>query len=151
MFKKSAFLLGALLVMIVLVACHREVALYNEDSNSALQNYLNEHRVYLLSAFDASLQDDVSIASNDENELIFTFDLTQEEYQMTDEFAQSVGIEGVTELLYRTLYDDIGLRAIVMADEIHNELELDMVKITIIYTVEGSELLRESFTSGNFD
>jgi len=132
----------------MLSACNREDVLY---SNTALQDYLNEHRELLLYTFYVSLSDDVTVVAISENELVFTFELTDEEYREIDEFAQGLDVDrSALELLDRALYNK-WIQATLMADKIRDEIGVDEVRITIIYTVEGSELLSESFASGDFD
>ena len=151
MLKKQALFVGALLLLVTLAACNREDVLHTADSSSTLQGYVNAHKASLLSAFYASLSDDVTLVANSENELIFTFGLTHEAYRELDVFAQGLDIDsGAREMLDRALYDK-WIRATRMADEIRDALGLDEVRITIIYTVEGDELLRRSFISGDFD
>ena len=144
MLKKLSLVLSALLVAIALVACNNNGG---GASNSVLETYLDEHRDEMeagLTAF-GDVGIDISIDVGSGNELIFTFELSDEVYDDANEGAEMLGLN-LADMFDESL-EDVAPIFVMMADQVRDETELDSVTITVVYRGGGSQITRKSFDS----
>ena len=144
MFKKLSLLLSALLVAVALAACNGGGG---GGSNPVLQNYLDENREEMeagLAAF-GDVGIDITIDVGSGNELVFTFELSDDMYEEAREGAEMEGLD-LAELLDEAL-QDLSPIFVMMADQVRDETELDNVTITVVYRGGGSQIASQSFDS----
>jgi hypothetical protein len=139
MSKKLSFLVVTLLVATFLVAC-------GGSSNPTLESYLNENREDMMAQF-AYPGAEITMEVGSGNELVFTIDISDQEYELWVEEAEQFDYESVAAMVYEDLVNYGPGWFVPWATEIRDETELDDVTITAIFRVGGDELARDSFES----
>jgi len=111
-----------------------------------LEAYLNENREDMLAQFGYQGAE-ISMRVGSGNELIFTIDISDREYELWVEEAEHFGYESVAAMVTEDMENHGPDWFVPWATEIRDETELDDVTITAIFRGGGNELARDSFES----
>lgn len=164
MLKKLSLLLSVVFVSAVLVGCsgtniasevdlgenedysNYEIQDYPDeeivDSNSGLQDFLDEYYEYMIQFFAESLNAEAEIELGSEEKLVITLEFSDEMYggfsEEADYFNQSIE---------ELLYEELAEMFIGLANETRDEIGLQTLTIVVTIHGGGRELMRQGFDS----
>ena len=135
--KKIVVSLSIMFVAISLVACG------GGTSNDVLEEFLDVHREEMIE-FLGEPGVDLEVEVGNENELLFTFEMSDEMYEAVSEAAEDMD-EDLADIFQRGFENHCCM--VDIANDIRDETELDDIRITTIMRGGGSEITRKTFYS----
>lgn len=136
-----------ILISMLLLACGE-----NRDVNPEIVAYLEADDSWVIFAFHGNIGQDFTVEAGDGNEVIFTVTPTEEEYEQWSGWAESRG-ETLVEHIERRMDTRFEGRSWfeIHGGRLRESIGLEYLTITIVYRIDGREVIRESFEATVWD
>lgn len=141
--KKIVGLLGTLVVALGLTACG--------GSSSEIETYLSENESSLEAIFDTLGLGELTLTTTGDDQLVATFEATQETYEIMADLRQTLGYETTGDVFEKFIVEQHTGNMGALATAISNESELDEVSVRIVVMFDGEELVNLTFTNVTSD